>query len=163
MQAPTVDNISNVAHLAGRRIVTSFPNLAKKFFEKYENASTGQTKIKFVSGSVEAACGLGLADAVVDLVETGTTMRAAGLEIVENVMETEAVLIANPKSTHLEILNTIKQRIQGYITATKYQVAGPPLLRFISPLLTPSPPPLLVLSPHTVRRGEFTRGVAGSR
>lgn len=36
-----------------------------------------------ISGSVEAACGLGLADAVVDLVETGTTMRAAGLEIVD--------------------------------------------------------------------------------
>mmetsp|Transcript_3137 Transcript_3137/g.6875 ORF Transcript_3137/g.6875 Transcript_3137/m.6875 type:complete len:308 (-) Transcript_3137:73-996(-) len=122
VQAPVADNISNVAQLAGRRIVTSFPNLAKKFFARHETAATGETKIKFVSGSVEAACGLGLADAVVDLVETGTTMRAAGLEIVENVMETEAVLIANRKSTHLEILNTIKQRIQGFITATKYQM-----------------------------------------
>ena len=48
--------------------------------------------VKYVSGSVEAACGLGLADAVVDLVETGTTMKAAGLEVVETIMTTGAVL-----------------------------------------------------------------------
>jgi ATP phosphoribosyltransferase len=45
--------------------------VAKSFFKKYETAETGETKIKFVSGSVEAACGLGLADGIVDLVETG--------------------------------------------------------------------------------------------
>ena len=43
--------------------------------------------MRFVSGSVEAACGLGLADAVVDLVETGTTMKAAGLEVIAEVMK----------------------------------------------------------------------------
>ena len=130
VQAPVVKNITSAAQLAGLRIVTSFPNLAKRFFEKHETAATGATRIKFVSGSVEAACGLGLADAVVDLVETGTTMRAAGLDIVETVMETEAVLIANPKSTHCEVLATLKQRIQGFITATKYQARfpRPPLL-----------------------------------
>mmetsp|Transcript_68605 Transcript_68605/g.183081 ORF Transcript_68605/g.183081 Transcript_68605/m.183081 type:complete len:240 (+) Transcript_68605:391-1110(+) len=122
VQAPVADGIRDVSYLAGKRIVTSFPTLAKRFFQKYESAATGETKIKFVSGSVEAACGLGLADAVVDLVETGTTMRAAGLEIVQNIMETEAVLICRPKSTHGEILDTIKQRIQGFITATKYQM-----------------------------------------
>ena len=47
------------------------------------------TSVRFVSGSVEAACGLGLADAVVDLVETGTTMKAAGLEIIAEVMSSE--------------------------------------------------------------------------
>jgi ATP phosphoribosyltransferase len=122
VQAPVANNITSVSQLAGKRIVTSFPTLARRFFQKHESAATGETKIKFVSGSVEAACGLGLADAVVDLVETGTTMRAAGLDIVETIMETEAVLIGNPNSTHCEILNTIKLRIDGYITATKYQV-----------------------------------------
>ena len=73
-----------------------------------------------MSGSVEAACGLGLAEAVVDLVETGTTMRAAGLEVVEEITASEAQLIANPQSKHKKIVDLLKQRIGGYITATKH-------------------------------------------
>eukprot|EP00281_Chroomonas_sp_CCMP1168_P033167 CAMPEP_0206248056 /NCGR_PEP_ID=MMETSP0047_2-20121206/20152_1 /ASSEMBLY_ACC=CAM_ASM_000192 /TAXON_ID=195065 /ORGANISM="Chroomonas mesostigmatica_cf, Strain CCMP1168" /LENGTH=305 /DNA_ID=CAMNT_0053673647 /DNA_START=105 /DNA_END=1022 /DNA_ORIENTATION=+ len=122
VQAPVASGITDAKALAGKRIVTSFPNLAKRFFAKYETPETGPTRIKFVSGSVEAACGLGLADGIVDLVETGTTMRAAGLDIVEPIMETEAVLITNPNSTHKELLNTIKKRIEGYLTATKYSM-----------------------------------------
>ena len=75
VQAPVVDSISDVSALAGKRIVTSFPNVTKDFFDKFDAEKGTKTRINFVSGSVEAACGLGLADAVVDLVETGTTMR----------------------------------------------------------------------------------------
>ena len=75
VQAPVVDNVRDVRNLAGKRIVTSFPNLTKSFFNKYDDELGVSTIITYVSGSVEAACGLGLADAVVDLVETGTTMR----------------------------------------------------------------------------------------
>lgn len=76
--------------------------------------------MKFVSGSVEAACGLGLADAVVDLVETGTTMRAAGLEVVADILETQSQLIANTRSEHKDIIDLIKLRFEGYLTAQKY-------------------------------------------
>ena len=75
VQAPVVDKITDVKTLAGKRIVTSFPNLTKSFFKQYDDELGTSTSITYVSGSVEAACGLGLADAVVDLVETGTTMR----------------------------------------------------------------------------------------
>ena len=75
VQAPVAKHISDVSVLAGQRIVTSFPDLTKQFFQKYDEEKGVQTKVNFVSGSVEAACGLGLADAVVDLVETGTTMK----------------------------------------------------------------------------------------
>lgn len=75
VQAPVVDNITDISTLAGKRIVTSFPHLTKQFFDPLDQQKGVQTKIKFVSGSVEAACGLDLADAVVDLVETGTTMK----------------------------------------------------------------------------------------
>lgn len=78
--------------------------------------------IKYVSGSVEAACGLGLADGIVDLVETGTTMRAAGLEIVSEILKTEAVLISNPHTTHQRLVDVIHQRIVGYLTAKKYMM-----------------------------------------
>jgi ATP phosphoribosyltransferase len=85
----------------------------------YKSDVKAYSEIKYVSGSVEAACGLGLADAVIDLVETGTTMRAAGLEIVDEVLTTEAVLIASKTSKHADIVELIKKRMQGYMTATK--------------------------------------------
>ena len=78
--------------------------------------------MRYVSGSVEAACGLGLADAVVDLVETGTTMKAAGLEVVAEVMQSEAILISNPQSERRDVIELIKKRIEGYITATKFMM-----------------------------------------
>lgn len=120
VQAPVVDQIKEVNALAGKRIATSFPNLTKKFFDTYDKELGVSTSITYVSGSVEAACGLGLADAVVDLVETGTTMRAAGLEVVHDILSTEATLIVNPKSEHQDLIRKIQKRIVGYITATKY-------------------------------------------
>jgi len=111
----------------GKRIVTSFPALTKRFFDGLQEKGGEKTSIKVVSGSVEAACGLGLADAVVDLVETGTTMKAAGLDVVADVLETEALLFqqkpteANGLSGKKgEILKLIESRVQGYMTATSY-------------------------------------------
>lgn len=120
VQAPVASKIEDVKTLAGKRIVTSFPSLTKKFFDPLDKELGVTTSIRFVSGSVEASCGLGLADAVVDLVETGTTMKAAGLEIVGTVLETESVLITNPNSKHKDIVELLKHRIEGYITAKKY-------------------------------------------
>ena len=77
VQAPIADNVTDVSTLAGGRIVTSFPHLTEQFFKPFDEAKGVKTKITEVSGSVEAACGLGLADAVVDLVETGTTMKVS--------------------------------------------------------------------------------------
>ena len=75
VQAPVIDKIESVEMLAGKRIATSFTEITKDFFKTYDEKAGTTTKVNFVSGSVEAACGLGLAEAVVDLVETGTTMR----------------------------------------------------------------------------------------
>ena len=75
VQAPVADKIDNVEDLAGKRIVTSFPDVTKQYFAPLDAKKGVTTSVNFVSGSVEAACSLGLADAVVDLVETGTTMK----------------------------------------------------------------------------------------
>jgi ATP phosphoribosyltransferase len=83
VQAPVKDKVTDVATLSGKRIVTSFPELSKQYFDALDKQSGKQTNIKFVSGSVEAACGLGLADGVVDLVETGTTMKERFISIVD--------------------------------------------------------------------------------
>jgi len=120
VQAPISSNITSIEKLAGGRIVTSFPTITNEFFKEYDQKLGVETSVKFVSGSVEAACGLGLADAVVDLVETGTTMRAAGLEVVHEIITTQAILIANPHSKHQNVVDLLQRRIQGYITATKF-------------------------------------------
>jgi ATP phosphoribosyltransferase len=79
VQAPVDSKITNVEDLAGKRIVTSFPDLTREFFAPLDKKKGVTTSVKFVSGSVEAACGLGLADGIVDLVETGTTMKVSSL------------------------------------------------------------------------------------
>lgn len=120
VQAPVgADGMPDVRSLAGKRIVTSFPNVTKAFFEELEEPGK-PTHIKCISGSVEAACGLGLADGIVDLVETGTTMRAAGLGEVAVVMKSETVLIANPHTEHKALVELLLQRITGYQTAQSW-------------------------------------------
>lgn len=104
--------------LKGKRIVTSFSNITKECY----GALSPPPKIQYVSGSVEVACALGLADAVVDLVETGTTMRAAGLDVVSDIMSTECVLISNLHTKHRKMVHKIVGRINGYFTAQKYML-----------------------------------------
>jgi len=124
LQAPVCDNITDPRSMIGKRIVTSFPNVARTYIEQLQAelpaAERTASSIKFASGSVEAACGLGLADAIVDLVETGTTMKAAGLEIVSTIMETETILISNKNSTHKDMIERIRQRISGHLTANQF-------------------------------------------
>lgn len=120
VQAPVECSYIDASQLAGKRIVTSFPFLSEKYFSELEQPGGGKTSIKTIGGSVEAACGLGLADGIVDLVETGTTMRAAGLEEVAVLMETETVLIANPKTKQRDLIELVRKRFEGYLTAQRY-------------------------------------------
>eukprot|EP01004_Peranema_trichophorum_P006400 NODE_5221_length_1047_cov_33.045455_g4661_i0.p1 GENE.NODE_5221_length_1047_cov_33.045455_g4661_i0~~NODE_5221_length_1047_cov_33.045455_g4661_i0.p1 ORF type:complete len:314 (-),score=63.17 NODE_5221_length_1047_cov_33.045455_g4661_i0:106-915(-) len=120
VQVPKTDGITNPSLLLGKRIVTSFPNITKRYFDKLAGSDNHGTSIRVVHGSVEAACSLGLGDAVVDLVETGETMRAAGLEVCSEIMTSESVLIANPHSNLKELITYIKKRVQGYVRATMY-------------------------------------------
>lgn len=88
------------------RIASKYPNVTKNYFR-----SLGQdvTVIK-IEGSVELAPVLGLADAIVDIVETGSTLRANGLEIISEVAPISARLIVNTAAMKLrkaEILNLI--------------------------------------------------------
>jgi len=118
IQAPVKMGYTDPKQLIGKRIVTSFTKIATGFFQTLDPDT--ETTVTFVSGSVEAACSLGLADAVVDLVESGDTMRAAGLEVVASIMDTESVLISNPKNlSHAALIKMIKKRIAGHLYANK--------------------------------------------
>ncbi len=57
-----------------------------------------------------------------DLVETGSTMRAAGLELLDVIMKTEAVLISNPKLQNNQILDKIVRRIEGFVIASRFSM-----------------------------------------
>ena len=81
-----------VADLAGLRVATAHPNTARRFFEDREIP----VEIIPISGAVEVAPRLGLAEAIVDLVSTGSTMVMNGLRQVGDVLSSQAVLVANP-------------------------------------------------------------------
>ncbi|KAJ2454970.1 ATP phosphoribosyltransferase (ATP-PRTase) (ATP-PRT) [Coemansia sp. RSA 2424] len=125
VQAPiaAAGHVSSAQDLVGKRIVTSFINLTKQRFAELEGVSDPEkikTQVRFVSGSVEAACGLGLADGIVDLVESGDTMRAAGLHAIDTVLDTESVLITNKSPRFPKLAQTIQKRVEGILTARRY-------------------------------------------
>ncbi|KAI8613088.1 ATP phosphoribosyltransferase [Chytriomyces sp. MP71] len=130
VQAPVASPYASARDVVGKRIATSFTSLVSKYFkvldeqvakEKGLKSVENPTIVKFLSGSVEASCALGLSDAIVDLVESGETMHAAKLHDIETVLATEAVLICN-KNKHImnPLIERIKRRIQGVIVAQKY-------------------------------------------
>lgn len=123
VQVPENGPYTDPKELVGKTVVTSFVNLATEYFAKLEGKQPGEklsTSIKYVGGSVEAAIALGVCDAIVDLVESGETMRAAGLKPIGTVMSTSATLIRSPHPTHTDVLSIIKDRISGVLAAKKY-------------------------------------------
>ncbi len=85
-----------IDYFEGKRIATSYPNILSSFFAK-ENISV---VIEEIGGSVEIAPGIGLADAIMDIVSTGSTLMMNGLKEVETIAKSEAVLIANRTLTN---------------------------------------------------------------
>ncbi len=79
--------------LEGKNIATSYPTIVREFL-KQRKINAG---IHEISGSVEIAPGIGLADAIADLVSSGSTLQSNGLQEVEHIMSSEAVLIAGPR------------------------------------------------------------------
>lgn len=161
MAIPPQETITTVDKLAGKRIVTSFEVLAAEYFAPLDAQHGTKTSIEYVGGSVEAACNLGLADGIVDLVESGDTMRAAGLTDIATLMTSEATLIksATPKvlrppfllrieqvqltpasaqnPSHTPIIEKIAARIKGVIAAREYVACEYNVLRSKLPLVCP--------------------------
>ena len=91
---PTDSAYRTIADLAGLRVATAHPNTTRRFF-----AEQGvEVEVVPISGAVEVAPRLGLAEAIVDLVSTGSTLVMNGLRQVGDVLASEAILVANPKA-----------------------------------------------------------------
>jgi len=146
VRAPEKGQVRSIEDLAGKRIVSSYTTLARDHFRKLDErlglVALGEehcTKVEYVGGSVEAACALGLADGIVDLVESGETMRAAGLKAIDTVMTTEAVLIksSTPKPPDLNrLMNKIASRIAGFVASNKYVICQYNVPRELLPIVT---------------------------
>ena len=95
----------------GKRIATSYPVILKSYLEKNKINAT----VEVISGSVEIAPGIGLADAVFDIVSTGSTLLANGLKEVEVAIRSEALLVANTMLTREKkaILDKLIFRIEA--------------------------------------------------
>jgi len=85
------ESYEGVDYLRGKRIATSYPILVQQYLDKHGV----QAEIQEISGSVEIAPGIGLADAIVDLVSSGSTLFMNGLKEVETVLRSQAVLVRN--------------------------------------------------------------------
>lgn len=84
--------------LATVRVATKYPNIATEYFHR----KGIPIEVVYLSGSVELAPILGLSDRIVDLVETGRTLKENGLEVIDVITETTARLIVNRASFHLK-------------------------------------------------------------
>jgi ATP phosphoribosyltransferase len=120
------EQYKNMQYLNGKKLATSYPVITQKFLDDNQlNA-----EIHEISGSVELAPGIGLADAVCDLVSSGSTLFMNGLQEVQTILQSQAVLI---KSKHLDaayekILGQVLFRIRAVKKAknNKYVLMNAP-------------------------------------
>ncbi|GAA2954589.1 MULTISPECIES: ATP phosphoribosyltransferase [Microbacterium] len=106
---------TDLADLEGMRVATAYPGLVDSFLDERGIA----VDLVPLDGAVESAVRLGVADAVADVVSTGTTLKQAGLEIFGPVLlESEAVLIGGPRE--VEGTETLLRRLRGVMVARRY-------------------------------------------
>jgi ATP phosphoribosyltransferase len=105
----------DLSDMAGKRVATSYPGLVGTFL-----AQNGvQAHLVKLDGAVESSVKLGVADAVADVVSTGSTLRKAGLEIFGPVLlESTGVLVA--RDANIEGVSTLVRRLQGVLVAQQY-------------------------------------------
>ena len=114
---PKEVEFNNIKQLDGKRIATSYPNTVKRFFE--ENGIAAD--IHIINGSVEIAPNIGLADAICDIVSSGSTLFKNNLKEVVKIMESEAVLVQAPNlsSEKNELIEKLRFRLRAVLRAKK--------------------------------------------
>ncbi|MGE5393600.1 MAG: ATP phosphoribosyltransferase [Candidatus Saccharibacteria bacterium] len=114
---PKDDEYTGVEYFNGKKIATSYPEILRTYFEK----NGIQAEIHVINGSVEIAPGIGLADAIFDIVSSGSTLVSNRLKEVEVVVYSEAVLVANPNlsETKKAILDELIFRMESVQRAEK--------------------------------------------
>ncbi|NBC67287.1 MAG: ATP phosphoribosyltransferase [Bacteroidetes bacterium] len=118
LAVPKDGDIKKPEHFAGKKIATSYPGITKRYFDN----KGIDVKVITLSGSVEIAPRLEIADAICDLVSTGNTLKANGLDELINIFDSETQLIKTNKPLSegkQQLIEKILQRIEGYQKAGK--------------------------------------------
>jgi len=114
--AAPVGTFTSAGQLAGKRIATSYDGLLTAYLERTGLDAT----VVHLDGAVESSVKLGVADAIADVVETGNTLRAAGMEVFgEPILDSEAVMIGR-KGAHPEGLDVLLRRLNGVLVARRW-------------------------------------------
>ena len=111
LAVPKETEYNDLTYFNGKKVATSYPVILENYFQQNNISAI----IEFISGSVEIAPGIGLADGISDIVSSGSTLRSNGLKEVENVMNSQAVLVASEDldSDKNEILQKLLFRIRS--------------------------------------------------
>src|SRR3954452_10305679 len=115
---PEDSNISKATDLAGKRIATSFPRVTQSYLDKHKITA----HIVELTGSVEVMISLGIADAIVDLVETGSTLAANRLTVFDEIGRYEAAVVQNPATKHADLADRVVRRLEGIVIARSYSL-----------------------------------------
>jgi ATP phosphoribosyltransferase len=122
-------SFQSVYDLSGRRIATSYPRILRNYLHE---RNIDDVRVIEITGSVEIAPALDVAEAICDLVSTGTTLRVHDLKPIEVVMRSEAVLVANPSALGDErkrrLMERLRARMVSHLRArrTKYVMMNAP-------------------------------------
>ncbi len=117
MAIPKTSEYNGIADFSNKRIATSYPKTVHKFLNEWKI----QADIHIINGSVEIAPNIGLADAICDIVSSGSTLFKNNLKEVEVLLKSEAVLAVSPKISEERkaILEKLQFRIQSVLQARK--------------------------------------------
>lgn len=126
LAVPKNSSINSVKDFEGKKIATSYPNTVNDFFKK----NNVNAEVHTISGSVEIAPTIGLADGICDIVSSGNTLFMNGLVELETILRSEAVLVQAPslENEKLEILNKLVFRINAVLASrnSKYILMNVP-------------------------------------
>ena len=116
--ATVAGEMDDISQIAGRRVATSYPVLVESHLRAHGIEPAGVVRL---DGAVETAIKLGVADVIADVVETGTTLRAAGLDVFgDPILRSEAVLVRRAEAPEPAGLDVLTRRLQGVLTAHEY-------------------------------------------
>ncbi|MEC7678485.1 MAG: ATP phosphoribosyltransferase [Planctomycetota bacterium] len=115
---PDDSEIQDAAQLDQSRIATSFPSVTRRYLAERK----AEAHLVALSGSVEVMIQLGIADAIVDLVETGSTLAANRLRILEEIGSYETVLIQNNRNHDPATADRVVRRLEGVVIARDYSL-----------------------------------------
>lgn len=123
---PKDEAYEGVEWLQGRKIATSYPRILQNFLDE----KGVQAEIHVITGSVEISTGIGLADAIFDIVSSGSTLVSNNLKEVETVLASDAVLISTPglEAEKRQVLEELMFRISAVMSAAdkKYVLMNAP-------------------------------------